>query len=156
MSWPVRCNNFFLKNGSPRTTCSAFNNRCLLRWCVTHQRQQIAPWGFGIFCDIFRCFIGWEYRISVGDTQSNCGPIGAVGKGHGFTRCFEAPELLPKKHPLGDAKNGSLPLPQFCCFFSLEITTKKKEEVCWHILWSKGCKNCDLHRLVLAISTLIV
>lgn len=47
--------------------------------------------------------------------------------------CFEAPELLPKKHPLGDAKNGSLPLPQFLYSFSVEITTTKKNKgSLWH------------------------
>ena len=78
------------------------------------------------FVTFFRCFIGWEYRISVGDTQSNWGPIGAVGKGHGFTHCFWGSRTSTKETPLGWCQEWKLAIASVLFFFfSVEITTKK-------------------------------
>lgn len=102
-----------------------FNNRCLLRWCVTHQRQQIAPWVLVSFVT-FSGVSSDESIESQSGTLSRIGdPLGPLEKATASPTVFEAPELLPKKHPLGDAKNGSLPLPQFCFFFFRRNNNKK-------------------------------
>ena len=87
---------------------------------MLHTNAKKLPLGVLVSFVTFSGVSSDESIESQSGTLSRIGdPLGPLEKATASTAVFEAPELLPKKHPLGDAKNGSLPLPQFCFLFFL-------------------------------------